>query len=62
MRSGWCEALDFVHHVELGPLSAHAARELIELLVGGRGMLPPECVDFVIAHTGGVALHIEQMR
>ena len=57
--SGWLRQ-DNGHHLEVGALSDAAGRELIAATATG-GMLPAQCVDFIIAQCSGVALHLQQM-
>ena len=56
---GWL-ARDNVHHLEIGPLAPEAGRELIAA-TAEQGALPEPCVQFILQHGGGVALHLQQM-
>ena len=57
--AGWL-ARDNVHHVEVGALAPEAGRELIAA-TATEGALPEPCVQFILQHGGGVALHLQQM-
>ena len=55
----WLER-DCGQHLEIGPLSTDAARELITITASG-GTMPPPVVAFIVEHCGGVPLHVDQM-
>ena len=57
--AGWL-ARDNVHHVDVGALAPEAGRELIAA-TATEGALPEPCVQFIVSHCGGVALHLQQM-
>ena len=57
--AAWLQ-LDGVHHLEMGALAPEAGRELIAA-TATEGALPEPCVQFVLQHCGGVALHLQQM-
>ena len=60
MRAWLREHARCVHHVEVGVLAPASARELIAAAATA-GELPSVVVDFIIEHTGGIPLHLEQM-
>ena len=57
--AGWL-AHDSCHHLEVGALTPEAGRELIAA-TATEGALPEPCVQFILQHGGGVALHLQQM-
>ena len=57
--AGWL-ARESVHHLDVGPLEPEAGRELIAA-TAKQGALPEPCVQFILQHCDGVALHLQQM-
>ena len=55
----WLERPRGVTHIAIGPLASDAAQELVASYVEGAA-LPEEVVAFIVSHSGGIPLNLEQ--